>query len=85
MSMENKPQFVYKSRDLGESAALLCIGFDFITTEQDQNGRVYFCFPDSLDLRIAVKAHWDCTLDVKSRYYFDATRTLKNVIYKDKP
>ena len=81
--MENQ-QRVYKSRDLGESAALLCVGFEFISTEEDPNGRIYFVFPDSTELQAAIKAHWACTLEVKSRYYFDATRTLKNVIYKDR-
>ena len=81
--MENQ-QRVYKSRDLGESAALLCVGFEFISTEEDPNGRIYFVFPDSTELQAAIKAHWACILEVKSRYYFDATRTLKNVIYKDR-
>jgi hypothetical protein len=82
--MENAPQLVYKVRDLNEAAAILCVGFDMITAEQDANGRTYFIFADTPELQTTIKAHWSCTLDVKSRYYGDALKTLKNVIYRDR-
>ena len=84
MDMGNNPQLVYKSRDLSESAAILCCGIDFFTTEQDPNSRVYFVFPESPELQAIIKAYWDCTLEVKARYFSDALKTLKNVIYKDR-
>jgi hypothetical protein len=83
--MDNAPQLVFKSRDLNESAAILCVGFDLLSTEEDPNGRVYFVFPDTPELQATVKAYWACTLQVTARYYADAIKTLKNVIYKDKP
>lgn len=82
--MENSPQLVYKSRDLSETAAILCVGFDILSTEEDPNGRVYFVFLDTPELKNTVKAYWDCTLQVTARYYADAIKTAKNVIYKDR-
>lgn len=83
--MESPPAQVYKVRDLSEAAAILCCGIDLLAAEQDTNGRVYFVFPDTVEVQSIAKAHWACTLDVKSRYYSDATKTLKNVIYRDRP
>lgn len=82
--IKNAPQLVYKSRDLGECAAILCLSFDILSTEQDPNGRTYFVFLDTPELQSTIKAYWDCSLQVTARYYADAIKTLKNVIYKDR-
>ena len=82
--MDDQPQQVYKVRDLNEAAAILCLGFDFHSTEIDTNGRIYFLFPDSPELQNATKAYWACSLQVTARYYSDAIKTLKNVIYRDR-
>lgn len=83
--MNNRPQLVYKVRDLNEAAAILCVGYDLLSTEQDAGGRVSFVYLDTPELQATVKAYWNCTLQVTARYFADAIKTLKNVIYKDRP
>ena len=82
--MDNSPHLVYKVSDLNEAAAILCLSFDLLSTEQDAKGRINFVFSDSPELQGVVKAYWNCTLQVTARYYGDAIKTLKNVIYKDR-
>jgi Domain of unknown function (DUF5659) len=71
----------YESHDLGECAALLSVGISMLHTKHDHSGRVLFIFEDSERLQKTIKDHWGCNLEVKSRYYFDAIKNLKNTIY----
>ena len=67
--------------DLGLAAALLCVGCVMLRTERNHANRVYFVFKNSEDLQVATKAYWINELDVSARSYFEATKSLKNLIY----
>lgn len=69
-------------KDLGLAAALICAGCVMLDTERNEANRVYFVFKDGEDLQTATKAYWDNELELMSaRAYFEAIKSLKNLIY----
>lgn len=68
--------------DLGLAAALICVGCVMLGTERNEANRVYFVFKDGEGLQAATRAYWDNELELMSaRAYFEAIKSLKNLIY----
>ena len=70
---------VYKSRDIGESSALLSSGVKLLRLEQD--GQFFwFVFEDKNSSAIADK-YWSGDLVVTAKDYNDSYRSLKDRIF----
>lgn len=79
-SSENATQI----RDLGLAAALVAVGCVMAGTKRDGRGRVYFLFENNEDTSLAIKTWQTNELDVRARSYFEAIKTLKDIIYSER-
>ena len=70
---------VYKSRDIGESSAILSTGIKLLRLEQD--GQFFwFVFENKNTVSISDK-YWSGTLKVDAKEYNNSYKTLKDRIF----
>jgi hypothetical protein len=73
----------YKTKDLGEAAALLCESSQLLRLEQDQNFS-WFVFSNQNNCRNLSNHYWFGNLTVNARSYQEALRTLKDRLFLDR-
>ncbi|MBI2550893.1 hypothetical protein HYV73_00925 [Candidatus Uhrbacteria bacterium] len=71
----------YSTYDLGQSAALVSLGFQIVAFDKSNPRKIQFVFQRSAELDKAVEAYWDDQLQVRARSMFDSVKMLKNRIY----
>ena len=74
---------LYKTKDVGEAAALLTQKQILIKTEQE-NGAVWFYFSNSNDCTQSIQEFWQHSLMVDAQDYFHSINRIKQIIYERK-
>lgn len=52
-----------------------------LTSTQKENGRVFFCFTNSPELRSYVQQYWSDSIQVEPKRFFNQIKLLKGYIY----
>lgn len=73
----------YATYDLGQTAALVALGFPIKDINKSEPRKVQFFFERGPVLIQAVSDYWDNRLQVPARSMFDALKMLKCRIYSD--
>ena len=74
---------MYKTCDLGLSAALVTVGFVLIELNRANEKRVAFMFKDTPDLQEAVTAYFSGILTGPLNNYYSSLRQLKARLYSN--
>ena len=69
--------------DLGCSAALISAGFELVSLDKANPGKVQFIFRREVGIEKVVDDYWADRLEVKARAFFDNVKMLKNRIYSE--
>ena len=70
---------VYKTKDLGEAAALYCYGLKLLNLEHGPN--FYWFVFENNDARRVSDAYWSCELKLDVKLYNDSLKTLKDRLF----
>lgn len=76
---------VYKTYDLGVSAALLCEDFELFSVDKENPRKAQFVFKGDKgeDIEEIANHYFSDRLDVRARSYFDHLKALKNKLYSE--
>lgn len=74
---------VYKTYDLGVSAALLCEDFELFSVEKENPRKALFVFKREDEIEETANRYFSDRLEVKARSYFDHLKALKNKLYSE--
>jgi hypothetical protein len=73
----------YSTYDLGQTAALVSLGFQIVAFDKTNPRKIQFVFERSTELDEAAEDYWADRLQVKARGLVDSMKMLKNRIYSD--
>ncbi len=72
----------YRTKDIGESAALYCSGIKLLRLDSG-NGFYWFVF-DGNNAETIANSYWSGELTLKAKVYNDSLRTLKERVFANK-
>ncbi|MFH1971611.1 MAG: DUF5659 domain-containing protein [Patescibacteria group bacterium] len=81
--MKNQSKDEYLTKDLGESAALLCNSIKLIRL-QKEGSFYWFVFADKLTCEQISSQYWAGDLTVFAKDYYDKMRSLKDRLFANK-
>ena len=73
----------YSTYDLGQTSALVSLGFQIVAFDKTNPRKIQFVFQRSAELDAAAEDYWADRLQVKARGLVDSMKMLKNRIYSD--
>ncbi len=79
--MNNKATDEYRTKDLGEASGLLCKSAKLLRLEKENNF-FWFVFEDANLCESTANAYWYGKLTVNAREYYEATRDLKDRLFR---
>lgn len=82
-NMKNKMPQEYKTKDLGEAAALLCKGAKLLRLEKEANF-YWFIFSDKILCEQTANTYWSGDCMVSAKTYQDSMRTLKDRLFANR-
>lgn len=74
----------YKTKDIGEAAALFTQNLKLINLESDPGGFYWFVFDDGKYAKAVAHTYWFGNLMQNARRYSDSLKTLKDRIFANK-
>lgn len=80
---DEKESLVFRTHDLGISAALLCLNYKLLDINKTSPRKAMFIFSREDGIENAADQYFTDQLEVKARAYFDHLRALKNMLYND--
>lgn len=69
--------------DLGCAAALICVGFELVSTDKQNPRKVLFIFRKKVGTDEIINNYFLSRLKVDARNFFDTTKMLKTLIYNN--
>lgn len=81
--LQDDTSAVYKTYDLGVSAALLCEDFELFSVERENPRKAQFVFKREDEIEEIADSYFSNRLEVRARSYFDQLKALKNKLYSD--
>jgi hypothetical protein len=74
----------HRDSDLGASSALLCSGVRLLGLEPRTPSSFFFVFEDRQRCELLSNKFWSGELQVSARGFYDAMRTLKDLVFSRK-
>ena len=81
MSINIKNETYFESKSLPLATTLVCLGFPLDSLVKSNDGKYIFLFRSTKELKTALEAFWQRSLNVEPNSFFEAQRFLKSRIY----